>query len=217
MDLEQARTNMVKQQIHCCEVFDEAVLQAFNEVPRENFVPTEYKKFAFAEMSIPLPHGEIMFCPKEEAQMVQSLALKPDDNVLEIGTGSGYITAILASLVKQVTSVDVYPEFTQQAQTRLQQLARHNVTFATGNAADGWPGSAPFTAILISGSVLQLPRAFGELLSPGGRLFAIVGQAPAMMAQVFVKTEQGDWRSDVCYETMVPRLLGAADAPTFVF
>ena len=217
MDLEQARINMIKQQIHTCDVVDEHLLQVLNDIPRDQFVPAEMKNLAFADLCISLSHDQVMFCPKEEAQMLQALSIQSSDKVLEIGTGTGYVTALLASLAKQVTSVDIFSDFTQQAQTRLQQLELNNVTFATSNAVAGWPSAAPYDVIIITGSLLKIPDAFSEQLAAGGRLFAVLGEAPAMTACVLTQTDDGQWQSKKLFETVVPRLLESTAPPKFVF
>jgi protein-L-isoaspartate(D-aspartate) O-methyltransferase len=217
MDLEQARINMIKQQLRTCEVLDNTLLSLLNELPRDRFVPSQVKNLAFADMQLPIGHEQIMFSPKEEAQMLQSLALKPTDRVLEIGTGTGYITALLAKLCQHVTSVDLFADFTRQAQMQLQQLEIENVTFGTGNAASGWANNAPYDVILLSGSLAKLPQALSRQLNPAGRIFAILGQAPAMQACVLTQTQPNQWQTTPLFETVVPRLLKITEPSSFVF
>ena len=217
MDLEQAHTNMIKQQIRTCDVFDEHILAAINDTPREYFVPAQIKNLAYTDMPIGIDRGQTMLCPKEEAQMLQALAITPDDHVLEIGTGSGYITTLLARLAKKVTSVDIFADFTRQAQTRLQHFDIDNVTLATGNAATGWSAEAPYDVIIVSGAVPRIPAELVPQLNIGGRLFVFVGDAPAMNACLLTQTAANIWDTQRIFETVVPRLLKIHEPSPFIF
>jgi protein-L-isoaspartate(D-aspartate) O-methyltransferase len=217
MDFEQARFNMVEQQIRTWEVLDQRVLDLLARVRREDFVPHQHRALAFADMEIPLGHGEKMLAPKIEARMVQELALRPTDRVLEIGTGSGYMTALLASLGGQVYSVDIIADFTQAAGARLFSHGFTNVTLETGDAARGWDRHGPYDAIVLTGSVPVLPEAFPKSLKPGGRLIAIVGEPPVMEARLVTCAAAGAYGATGLFETCIAPLRNAPQPEKFVF
>ena len=217
IDLERARFNMIEQQIRTWEVLDQRVLDILFQVHREEFVPPAYRALAFFDMEIPLGHGEKMLQPKLEARMVQSLGLTPNDRVLEVGTGSGYMSALLAALSGHVYSVDIVPEFTREASARLAAHAVHNVTLETGDAARGWDKHAPYDAIVLTGSVPLLPPAFVASLKPGGRLLAVVGEAPAMEAQLITSVGGGAASATTLFETVIAPLRNALQPQRFVF
>jgi protein-L-isoaspartate(D-aspartate) O-methyltransferase len=216
MNLEQTRFNMVEQQIRTWEVLDQSVLDLLFEVKREEFVPPSAKALAFVDMEIPLGHGEVMLSPKLEARIVQELGLQPTDRVLEIGTGSGYMTALLAKRAAFVESVEIVPEL---AHFGAQNLADHritNVKLHEGNGARGWTGG-PFDAIVLTGSTPILAQQFFSLLNPGGRLFAILGDPPVMKATLFTSAGKGELASLELFETCVPPLRDAPEPKRFVF
>ena len=217
MDLEQARTNMVEQQIRTWEVLDQDVLDLLYVVPREDFVPAQYAGLAFADLEIPLGHGQSMLSPKLEARIVQSLELGCADRVLEVGTGSGYMTALMASLAGQVYSVDCVAEFTEQARQRLAAHGIDNVTLETGDAARGWPAHAPYDVIVLTGSVPVLDPALQQGLAVGGRLLAVIGEAPVMCATLVRRVSETAFHSEVLFETCVPALANAPQPDRFVF
>lgn len=215
--LEQTRFNMIEQQIRTWEVLDPVVLDLLKQVPREDFVPAQYLGLAFADLEIPIGHGQRMLSPKMEARIVQSLSLKPTDRVLEVGTGSGYMTALLAKLVKQVVSVDCIPEFTENARKKLQQHGYSNIVLETGDAAQGWQPHAPYDVIVLTGSLPVLPAQLQQQLAVGGRLFVVVGEAPVMEATLIQRVAENTFRSDVLFETCVPELAGAPQPERFSF
>ncbi len=217
MDIEQARFNMVEQQIRPWDVLDQNVLDLLFKLKREDFVPPAYRALAFADMEIPLGHGEAMWTPKLEARVVQELDLRPTDRVLEIGTGSGYLTALLASDAAEVVSVDIVPEFTRQAAARLHAHGIENIQLHTADAARGWADNAGFDVIVLTGSTPILADAFRHSLKVGGRLFAIVGEEPVMQAQRIIYTAPGAWHSETLFETCVKALLNAPHPSAFVF
>lgn len=217
MDMEQARFNMVEQQIRTWEVLDPEVLDLLFKVRREDFVPERYRMLAFADMEIPLGHGEVMLSPKLEARILQALELKQGDRVLEVGTGSGYMTALLAHRTAHVRSVDIVPEFTAQAQQKLSSHGFTKVTLETGDAARGWKRAEPYDVIVITGSLPVLPEAFTESLSVGGRLFAVVGEAPVMAAKLITRVAENACRTDELFETCIPPLRNAVQPQRFVF
>ena len=217
MNVEQARFNMVEQQIRTWEVLDQQVLDLLHKVKREAFVPPQYAALAFADMEIPLGHGEKMLQPKMEARMLQELVLQPTDRVLEIGTGSGYMTALLASLAAHVYSVDIVAEFTRAAAARLSSHAISNITLETGDGARGWDRHGTYDAIVLTGSVPVLPPAFEKSLNPGGRLIAVVGEAPVMVARLVTCVGAGACNSIGLFETCITPLRNAAQPERFVF
>lgn len=217
MDFERARFNMVEQQIRPWEVLDQQVLDLLLRVRREDYVPEQYRALAFADMEIPLGHGEKMLQPKIEARMLQELAIKSTDRILEVGTGSGYMTALLASLGNHVYSVDIVPEFTRSAAVRLAAHGISNVTLETGDAARGWDKHAPYDVIVLTGSVPVLPEAFQKSLNPGGRLIAVVGEPPVMEAQLITHVSAGACNSVGLFETCIAPLKNALQPERFVF
>lgn len=217
LDVERARFNMVEQQIRPWEVLDQRVLDLLFRVHREDFVPPQYRALAFVDMEIPIGHGEKMLSPKMEARMVQELALNPRERVLEVGTGSGYMTALLASLGGHVYSVDIVPEFTSSARAKLAAHGFANVTLETGDAARGWDRHAPYDAIVITGSLPVLPPAFPKSLQPGGRLIAVVGEPPVMEAQIITCVAAGAFNTTGLFETCIASLKNAPQPERFVF
>jgi len=216
-DVENARFNMVEQQIRPAEVLDQQVLDLLFRVHREEYVPPAYRSLAFADLEIPLGHGEKMLPPKLEARILQELALKPTDRVLEIGTGSGYMTALLASLAAHVYSVDIVPEFTASAAAKLRAHGINNVTLETGDAARGWDKHGPYDVIVLTGSLPLLPDAFRTSLTPGGRLFAIVGEPPIMEARLVTCISRGVYNTTDLFETCIAPLRNADQPERFVF
>lgn len=216
-DLEQSRFNMIEQQIRPWEVLDPVVLALLHEVPREKFVPPQYLGLAFADLEIPLGHGQTMLSPKMEARIVQSLELKKTDKVLEVGTGSGYMTALIARLAQHVLSVESIPELSARARRHLDHQGIANVSLETGDAARGWSAGAPYDAIVLTGSVPVLPDALKEQLAVGGRLFAVIGEAPVMQATLIRRVADQAFRTDVLFETCVPELAGAPQPERFSF
>lgn len=216
MDFEQARFNMVEQQIRPWDVLDPTVLDLLGTVRREDFVPQQYRNLAFTDMEIPLGHGERMLAPKLEARLVQDAGVQPKDRVLEIGTGSGYMAALLAHLAQQVHTVDIVAEFIERAKQRFAQLNIRNVVAEVGDAARGWDAHAPYDVILITGSMPVLPEAYEQALAPGGRLIAILGDPPIMTAYRIRRTGEGFSREGL-FETNVKALRNAPQPARFVF
>jgi protein-L-isoaspartate(D-aspartate) O-methyltransferase len=216
-DIERNRFFMVEQQIRTWEVLDPVVLDLLMRMHREDFVPPAHRALAFAEMEIPLGHGEVMLSPRIEARLVQELMIKSTDSVLEIGTGGGYMTALLASLARQVCSVDIVPDFTRTAATRLSAAGITNVTLETGDAARGWDKHGPYDVIVLTGSVPVLPESFQQSLNVGGRLVAVVGEAPVMQAQLITRTQGNAYHTITLFETCIPPLKNALQPQRFAF
>jgi len=215
MNLDQARLNMIEQQIRPWEVLDQRVLDLLNTVPREEFVPEAYRMLAYTDMCIPLGDGQVMMPPRVEARIVQALNLQEEETVLEIGTGSGYVTALLASLARQVISVDINPDMIRQASDKLAAHGITNVTLETGDGARGWNAHAPYDVIVVTGSLPILPATFKQALKVGGRLLAIVGDSPAMEVLLITRIGEMEWAEEALFETDLPALINAPQPERF--
>ena len=217
LDMEQARFNMIEQQIRPCEVLEGRILELLQHVRREHYVPKEKREMAFMDMEIPLGYGAFMWQPKLEARTVQELHLTRNDKVLEVGTGSGYLTALLASLAGHVTSVEIVPELSARAGQILKTCHHNNVTLEIGDAARGWGDGASYDAIVLTGSTPVLPTMFQHSLNTGGRLFAIVGDAPAMEVKLITRLAKDIYENVNIMETSVAPLINALQPNRFVF
>ncbi len=221
MNIEQARFNMIEQQIRTWDVLDQDVLNLLMVVKREAFVPAAYQSLAFMDTEIPLPCGQNMLTPKLEARMLQEAEVKKHENVLEIGAGSGYMAALLAHKARHVTTVDIEPELQALAQKNLAAYGVHNVKVELGDGARGWAGSgndgAPYDVIVISGSLPVLPEAFLQQIKIGGRILAIVGDAPVMTAQIVTRVSDIAYNTVKLFETTVKPLLNAVTPSHFRF
>jgi len=214
--IEQNRFNMIEQQIRTWEVLDPEVLNLLHQVPREKFVPTQYQGVAFADTEIPLHDDVCMLAPKLEARLIQSLSLQKEDYVLVVGSGSGYLTALVASLVKNVVSVDINPYFTKLAKQNCEKLKLNNIEFVTGDGASGWLKKKPYDAILFAGSLPQEPKGTRDQLKLKGRLLIILGLAPSMHATLITRIGDQDFEKEVLFETVVPSL-HVKHENTFIF
>ncbi|MEP7069542.1 MAG: protein-L-isoaspartate O-methyltransferase [Usitatibacter sp.] len=217
MNIEQARFNMIEQQIRTWEVLDPEVLDLLSRVKREDFVPAEHASLAFADLEIPLGHGEAMMQPKVEARILQDLAIQAHENVYEVGTGSGYLTALLAKCARHVTSVEIRGELQRHAREALGRAAIANVTLLEGDGARAPLAESAFDVIVLTGSTPILPQAFLDRLTPGGRLFAVVGDAPVMKAIVVRHPVAGAFQHAELFETMLKPLVNAAQPARFRF
>lgn len=217
MNIEQARFNMIEQQIRPWDVLDPQVLDLLFVVKREDFVPAAYRNLAFADMEIPLGSGQAMLAPRVEARLLQELAIKKTDKVLEIGTGSGYMAALLAARAEHVVTVENRPELADLARQNLAKAGVSNVSVEVGDGAAGWLQGAPYDAIVVSGSVPVLPQAILKQLRLGGRLVVIVGEAPVMEAQLITCTADGVFNTVNLFETVVPAIDGVAAKEAFSF
>ena len=217
MNVEQARFNMVEQQIRPWEVLDQDVLDLLYVVRREEFVPAEYRTLAFSDIEIPLGDGERMWAPKVEARVLQELGLKKTERVLEVGTGSGYFAALLAHRAQHVTSVEINPRLKALGERNLRSQGIDNVSVESGDAAQGWAARAPYDAIVLTGSTPVLPASLIAQLKVGGRLFAIVGDPPVMEARLITRAAEGSPRTVDLFETSFPPLRNVAQPKRFSF
>ncbi len=221
MNIEQARFNMIEQQIRTWDVLDQDILDLLIVVKREAFVPAAYKSLAFVDTEIPLPGGENMLMPKFEARILQEAAVKKHEHVLEIGAGSGYMAALLAYRARHVTTVEIDPALKALAEKNLSEYGVANVEVALGNGARGWPGSggdsALYDAIVISGSLPFLPDAFLQQVKVGGRILAVIGEAPAMSAQLITRVSEVAYNTVKLFETSIKPLRNAATPSHFKF
>ncbi|MDT8407980.1 MAG: protein-L-isoaspartate O-methyltransferase [Wenzhouxiangellaceae bacterium] len=215
MSLDQARTSMIEQQVRSWEVLDGAVLEVMREIPREEFVPQAHRKLAFYDLRIPLGHGQVMMKPIEQGRVLQALLLKPDDRVLEIGTGTGFLTACLARLAGSVVSIEIIEALAEQARANIGKTEAIELRFGDVLQADFQPAS--FDAIVATSSVASVPQNLTAWLKPGGRLFIVRGQSPAMEAVLVTRTESAHLSEESLFDTDLPRLIGAEDAPSFKF
>lgn len=222
MDYEKARFNMVEQQIRPWEVLDPAVLELLITLKREDFVPPAYRAIAFTDMEIPIGHGQAMMAPKVEAKLLQEVGIQPGDTVLEVGTGSGYMTALLAKHAVHVTSIEYHADLSRDAAARLAAAGIANVKLIVGDAAVSPapflpPDRNKFDVIVLTGSVPVVPPAYLDALKDGGRLIAVVGAAPAMKATLFTKTANAQFASRELFETVLTPLINAAQPSRFSF
>lgn len=217
MNIEQTRFNMVAQQIRTWYVLDDNVLDLLYKIKREEFVPAEHLAMAFVDMEIPLGHGQVMLTPKMEARILQELHVKKTDKILEVGSGSGYMTALLAERGAHVHSVEIIPELKAMAEHNLSTHHITNVTLEQGDAAQGWSQSAPYDVIVLTASTPVLPDAFKHSLNPGGRLFAIVGEDPVMDARLITCVAPGEFAATTLFETVTAPLINALQPARFSF
>lgn len=217
MNTELARFNMVEQQIRPWNVLDHAVLEALSFIDRCLFVPVAFQDLAYSDTEIPLSHGETMLAPRVAARLAQDLLLKPSDHVLEIGTGSGYLTALLASLSNNVLSLESRADILEQAQVHLQQAGIANAQLRHSSGVPIDLPRASFDSVVLTGSVAQVPEDVLSLLKPGGRLLAVVGEEPMMQATRYTLSSRGDVHTQVLWDVVLPRLHGFTQAPAFQF
>ena len=219
MSIETARFNMIEQQIRPWDVLDPEVLKLLAVVRREDFVPPAYRDLAFADLEIPLGTlpGQVMLAPRIEARMLQEADVKTTDTVLEVGAGSGFMAALLAAKVEFVCSVEIDADLAELARSNLASADVANVRVENGDASHGWAKGAPYDIIILSGSTPSLPDAFLRQLKVGGRLLAVVGEAPAMRMRRITRREESVFETQDILETVVAPLINAAQSPTFVF
>lgn len=217
MDIEQTRFNMVAQQIRTWNVLDDNVLDLLYKVKREEFVSAENQVMAFVDMEIPLGHGQVMLTPKMEARILQELHINKTDKILEVGSGSGYMTALLAERGAHVYSVEIIPELKAMAENNLKAHNITNVTVEQGDAARGWSRHAPYDVIVLTASTPVLPDTFQNSLNPGGRMFAIVGEDPVMEALLITCVAPGEFTTTRLFETSTVPLINAQQPVRFTF
>ncbi len=217
MNFEQARFNMIEQQIRPWDVLDAHVLQLLSVVKREDFVPAPHKALAFADMEIPLPDGQCMLAPRVEARMLQDLAVQKHEKVLEIGAGSGYMAALLAHRSQRVISLEIRPELVALAHANLQLAGIHNVQVRQQDGAAAVPVEGPFDVIVLSGSTMQVPQHLLQHLKIGGRLGAVVGDEPMMRATFVTRVGEADYRTTQPWDLVAPRLENFPEPSRFSF
>ena len=217
MNFEQARQNMVENQVRPWDVLDARVLDVLARIRREDFVAPEHRQLAFADVCLPLGHGEVMMKPVLEGRVLQAIDLQPDDQVLEIGTGSGFLTACLAGLAAHVTSIDMHADFTATAAQRLQAAGIGNTTLVTGEAVHEWQPAGLFDAVVVTGAVWQIPQRFLGWLKPGGRLLVARGESPVQHLILLTHEGSGRYRETSLLETDLPYLAHAGQPQRFVF
>lgn len=221
MDMEHARFNMIEQQIRPWEVLDPHVLQLISTVKREDFVPLAHKALAFVDMEIPLreggARGQAMLAPRVEARLLQEANVQPHEKVLEIGSGSGYMAALLAHRAQRVVTVEIEPELVRMARANLQKAGIDNVEVREGDGVNGAKGDSPFDVVVLSGSVAEVPQSLLAQVKVGGRLVGIIGDEPMMRATVMTRTGESTWTTVQPWDTVVPRLVNFAEHPKFHF
>lgn len=217
MNLEQARFNMVEQQIRPWEVLDTDVLDLLMTVRREEFVPEAYRSLALSEAEIPLPAGQLMLRPVIEGKILQALQVGKEDQVLEIGAGSGYFAALLAARAAWVRTIEIEPELVRLAHANLERYGVQNVIVEEGDGAQGWAKNAPYDVIVVSGGLPVVPQALLDQLKVGGRLFAFVGEAPVMEARLVTRVAEDQFQTINLFETVEPILRNAVRPATFSF
>jgi protein-L-isoaspartate(D-aspartate) O-methyltransferase len=222
MDFDKARYNMVEQQVRPWDVLDPRVLEVISSIPRENFTPVAYKNLSYADTRIPIGSYEqqasFMLNPIIEGRILQHLAICDDDVVLEIGTGSGYLTACIAKLARHVDSVDINPDMTTMAEKNLTELGISNFLLRTGDASNGWYECKPaYDAIAITGSLPAIPECYKRSLKEGGRLFVVTGDAPVMTAQLITRINKKEWKTESVFETCIDSLVHGELPEHFVF
>jgi protein-L-isoaspartate(D-aspartate) O-methyltransferase len=216
MNIEFARQQMVAQQVRTWDVFDDAVLSVLAAVPREQFVAAGFESLAFADTELPIGHGQFMMTPVVEGRLLQALAIRPSDTVLEIGTGSGFLTACLARLSRAVTSIDIYEDFLEAATANLVDTGIGNFELDSMDATQALP-DGEFDAIAVTGSIEVFDQRYAMALRPGGRLFVVVGKAPSMDALLVQRGNGNDWQTSTLFETRLAALSNAALPPQFDF
>ena len=217
MNIEQARFNMIEQQIRPWDVLDQGVLSLLSVVRREDFLPPAYRSMAFVDTEVPLPNGQSMLAPKVEARLLQEVAVQRHERVLEVGAGSGYMAALLAHKGRHVTTVEIDAELAQFATANLRRAWVMNVTVVHADASKALPVEGPFDVVVLSGSVAEVPRSLLAQLKPGGRLTAVVGQLPVMQALLMTRGPEAGFARVELFDTVAPRLAGFGEPSRFTF
>lgn len=212
-----ARSNMVKQQLRTGDVLNEKILELYNIVPRESFVPANMREFAYSDMQIPLPNHQRMFTPLEEGTILQALQLQGTETVLEVGTGSGYLTALLSKLAKKVISIEYFQDLSEAAAKKLAEHECNNVELITGDAARGWVERAPYDVVIMGGAIEFVGKTLQLQVIPGGKLITILGKEPLMQCVMFSLSHDEKWQQEFLFETYVPELIDKLKPKEFVF
>ncbi len=207
MKNQQPRINMIKQQLRTGDITDTHVLSLYDKIPRDLFVPEVLQNVAYSDLQLALPHNQRMMTPLEEATILQALALKGNEQVLEIGTGSGFFTALLSHSAAHVTSIDYYPEFTEQAQKKLNIHGMGNITLITGDASQGWLDKAPYDVVVYTGAIPKLHDMQRLQVVPGGKLFTVTGISPVMQGELHILSHDEVWQTKKLFETELPLLI----------
>ena len=212
-----ARINMIKQQLRTGDVLNDALIELYDQIPRHEFVPEQFIQFAYSDMQIPLGHGQRMLTPLEEGTILQALELKGNETILEIGTGSGFLTAMLSKMCKQVISVEYYSDFTASAARKLKACHCQNVELITGDGSRGWLDKAPYDMVIFTGSLEMLTETHKLQVVPGGSLFAIEGRSPVMQGRLHKLSHDEVWQNSLLFETDIPELVDQLKPREFVF
>ncbi|MFW5450683.1 MAG: protein-L-isoaspartate O-methyltransferase family protein [Methylophagaceae bacterium] len=215
--LDSAHFNMLEQQVRPSDVLNPRVLQAINDIARDQFVDESLAGLAFADTELPIGFGQVMLSPVLQGRLLQTLDVQADEDVLEIGTGSGYFTALLAQLAKHVTTVEIVPELSAMAQQNLQNIYIDNVTLSVGDGSRGWELSDRADVIIVTAAFVNVPDAYLQSMSIGGRLLAIVGEGDMMIVQLIRRITEWEWQTDAVFETVVPAMINAEPIPEFEF
>ena len=217
VNLEKARQNMVEQQVRPWDVLDPRILETFDELPRDAFTPDAYKGLAYADTAIPLGNDQHMMHPVLEGRMLQALEIQPDDKILEIGTGSGFITACLAKLGDHVDSIEIEPSLSQSAAGKLARLNIDNINLMVGNAMTDLDSNKQYDVICVTGSMAEVPDSLKQQLTINGRMFVITGDAPVMHAHLIIRTDEHAWSDQRLFETSIKALIHAEKPAQFDF
>jgi protein-L-isoaspartate(D-aspartate) O-methyltransferase len=216
-NLESAHFNMLEQQVRPSEVLDPRVLKALNDVARDQFVDEDLLGLAYADTSLPVGYGQTMLSPVIQGRLLQAIDVQSDEEVLEIGTGNGYFTALLAQLAKHVTSVDIVPELSESAQQHLTNAGIDNVTLRVGDASRAWELPDRIDVIIVTAAFVSVPDAYLQSLSVGGRMLAVVGEGDVMTVQIIHRITEWEWQTESVFETVIPAMINAEPKPEFEF
>lgn len=217
MKMQHALTNMIKQQLRTGDVLDESILKLFETLPREAFVPESMRPFAFSDLQIPLSHGQRMMTPLEEGRMLDALSLSSHETVLEVGTGSGYFSALMSKLAKLVVTVDCFSDFTEAAKLKFREHGCENIEAYTGDASSGWLEKAPYDVVVFTAPIPMITETHRLQVVPGGRLLAICGRKPAMQCVIAHFSHEGQWTEEVLFDTCLPPIVSNTKPDTFRF
>ena len=212
-----SQTNMIKQQLRTGNIFDKKILDLYQSLPRDEYTPLSYRKFAYSDMQIPIAQQQSMLTPLEEAAILQALQLQGHETIVEIGTGTGFFSSLLSNFAKRVISVDCFEEFTLQAKKTCLAHGRTNIEFITGDGHNGWVNLAPYDVIILTGGIPNLTEVLKLQLCLGGKLFAIVGNRPAMAGNLYRVDHENRWTQDLIFETDTPMLIENSHQQRFVF